>query len=202
MNYIIAKGLLIPFLGTALGSALVFFMKKELNSRIQKILSGFAAGVMVAASVWSLLIPSMEMSSDRGRLAFIPAEATSGFLKMFNAGLKYCFGDFTLGTDLGWRFCDELHVNESTGALFAEFDPSEKLNLVAKAGYEKCYTTVPFMRELYSTDRRFFGGLAAHYFPLRDNDALRLHAVVAYDNGFPGLSINVGALYNIAIRIY
>ena len=51
MNYIIAKGLLIPFLGTALGSALVFFMKKELDSRIQKILSGFAAGVMVAASV-------------------------------------------------------------------------------------------------------------------------------------------------------
>ena len=73
MNYIIAKGLLIPFLGTALGSALVFFMKKELDARIQKILSGFAAGVMVAASVWSLLIPSMEMSSDRGRLAFIPA---------------------------------------------------------------------------------------------------------------------------------
>ena len=73
MNYIIAKGLLIPFLGTALGSALVFFMKKELDSRIQKMLSGFAAGVMVAASVWSLLIPSMEMSSDRGKLAFIPA---------------------------------------------------------------------------------------------------------------------------------
>ena len=73
MTYIIAKGLLIPFLGTALGSALVFFMKKELDARIQKILSGFAAGVMVAASVWSLLIPSMEMSSDRGRLAFIPA---------------------------------------------------------------------------------------------------------------------------------
>ena len=64
---------MIPFLGTALGSALVFFMKKELDARIQKILSGFAAGVMVAASVWSLLIPSMEMSSDRGRLAFIPA---------------------------------------------------------------------------------------------------------------------------------
>ena len=73
MNWIIAKGLLIPFLGTALGSALVFFMKKELDTRIQKILSGFAAGVMIAASVWSLLIPSMEMSADKGRLAFIPA---------------------------------------------------------------------------------------------------------------------------------
>lgn len=73
MNYIIAKGLFIPFLGTVLGSALVFFMKKELDSRIQKVLSGFAAGVMVAASIWSLLIPSMEMSGNRGRLAFIPA---------------------------------------------------------------------------------------------------------------------------------
>lgn len=73
MTNIIAKGLLIPFLGTALGSALVFFMKKELDTRIQKILSGFAAGIMVAASIWSLLIPSMEMSEDRGKLAFIPA---------------------------------------------------------------------------------------------------------------------------------
>ena len=73
MNLIIAKGLIIPFLGTSLGAALVFFMKKDLDPKIQKILSGFAAGIMVAASVWSLLIPSMEMSSDRGRLAFIPA---------------------------------------------------------------------------------------------------------------------------------
>lgn len=73
MNLIIAKGLIIPFLGTSLGAALVFFMKKDLDPKIQKILSGFAAGIMVAASVWSLLIPSMEMSSYRGRLAFIPA---------------------------------------------------------------------------------------------------------------------------------
>ncbi len=73
MNLIIAKGLIIPFLGTSLGAALVFFMKKDLDPKIQKILSGFAAGIMVAASVWSLLIPSMEMSSDRGKLAFIPA---------------------------------------------------------------------------------------------------------------------------------
>jgi len=73
MTYIIAKGLLIPFLGTALGSVLVFFMRKELDVKIQKMLSGFAAGVMVAASVWSLLIPSMDMASDRGKLAFVPA---------------------------------------------------------------------------------------------------------------------------------
>lgn len=73
MNFLIARGLLIPFLGTSLGAALVFFMKKELNLRLQNMLSGFAAGVMVAASVWSLLIPSMEMVSDRGKLAFVPA---------------------------------------------------------------------------------------------------------------------------------
>ena len=77
MTYIIAKGLLIPFLGTALGSMLVFFMKKELDLRIQNMLSGFAAGVMVAASVWSLLIPSMDMVSDRGKFAFVPAAVVS-----------------------------------------------------------------------------------------------------------------------------
>ena len=73
MNWIIAKGLLIPFLGTSLGAALALFMKKEMDSRVQKALSGFAAGIMVAASVWSLLIPSMEMSKDMERLAFVPA---------------------------------------------------------------------------------------------------------------------------------
>lgn len=73
MNYIIAKGLLLPFLGTSLGSGLVFFMKKKINPVIQKLLSGFAAGVMIAASVWSLLLPSMESASGMGKLAFIPA---------------------------------------------------------------------------------------------------------------------------------
>jgi ZIP family zinc transporter len=73
MNFLIARGLLIPFLGTSLGAALVFFMKRELDLKLQNMLSGFAAGVMVAASVWSLLIPSMEMVSDRGKLAFVPA---------------------------------------------------------------------------------------------------------------------------------
>ncbi|MBE5890896.1 MAG: ZIP family metal transporter [Lachnospiraceae bacterium] len=69
----IAQGLLIPFLGTVLGSACVFFMRRELSTELTKILSGFAAGVMVAASVWSLLIPAMEQSSKMGRMAFVPA---------------------------------------------------------------------------------------------------------------------------------
>lgn len=68
-------GLMIPFLGTALGAACVFFMKKELSTKVQRALTGFAAGVMVAASIWSLLIPAMEQSSDKGRLAFLPAAA-------------------------------------------------------------------------------------------------------------------------------
>ncbi len=66
-------GILIPLVGTTLGAGCVFFVKQEIKPGIQKFLLGFASGVMVAASVWSLLIPSMEMSEGMGRLAFIPA---------------------------------------------------------------------------------------------------------------------------------
>lgn len=71
-------GLFIPFIGTTLGAACVFFQKGELKPLVQKVLLGFASGVMVAASVWSLLIPSMDMSEHMGKLAFIPAAV--GFL--------------------------------------------------------------------------------------------------------------------------
>jgi zinc transporter ZupT len=60
-------GLLIPLLGTMLGSAFVFFMRDEMSARLQKSLLGFASGVMVAASVWSLLIPAMDMGADSGK---------------------------------------------------------------------------------------------------------------------------------------
>ena len=70
-------GILIPFAGTTLGSTCVFFMKKTLHEGVQRALTGFAAGVMVAAPIWSLLIPAMEQSEGLGRLAFIPA--TVGF---------------------------------------------------------------------------------------------------------------------------
>ena len=66
-------GILIPFLGTSLGAGCVFFLKKALSDGIQRALTGFAAGVMVAASVWSLLIPAMDQSASLGRLAFFPA---------------------------------------------------------------------------------------------------------------------------------
>ncbi len=69
----LAIGILIPFFGTTLGSALVFLLKKEIKPIIQKILLGFAAGVMIAASVWSLLIPAIEMAESQGKIAWIPA---------------------------------------------------------------------------------------------------------------------------------
>ena len=66
-------GIMIPFLGTTLGAACVFFMKKSLGDLVQRSLAGFAAGVMVAASIWSLLIPAIEQSEDMGKLSFLPA---------------------------------------------------------------------------------------------------------------------------------
>lgn len=69
------KGIMIPFLGTAMGSACVLFMKKSLNPLVQRALTGFAAGVMVAASIWSLILPAMEQSENLGRWAFLPAVA-------------------------------------------------------------------------------------------------------------------------------
>ncbi len=71
-------GLIIPFIGTAAGSACVFFVRKELSRGVQRALTGFASGVMVAASIWSLLIPAMEQCTSMGRLAFVPAAV--GFL--------------------------------------------------------------------------------------------------------------------------
>lgn len=78
MALIVFQGIMVPFIGTSLGAAMVFFLKYQLSERIQKILTGFAAGVMVAASFWSLLQPALESSSEMGKLAFMPAAI--GFL--------------------------------------------------------------------------------------------------------------------------
>ena len=66
-------GILIPFIGTSLGSSLVFFMKKDMNEKFRKLIVGFAAGVMIAASVWSLIIPSVEMADNQGIISWVPA---------------------------------------------------------------------------------------------------------------------------------
>ena len=74
----LALGLLIPFAGTTLGSAMVFCMRREMNRKLEQMLLGFASGVMIAASVWSLLIPAIDMAAEQGRIAWVPA--TVGFL--------------------------------------------------------------------------------------------------------------------------
>lgn len=86
-------GILIPFIGTTLGSAFVFFMRKNLNEKFKKITIGFAGGVMIAASVWSLIMPSVEMAEKQGTITWIPA--TVGlvlgvtFLILINRFAKY-----------------------------------------------------------------------------------------------------------------
>lgn len=79
--------ILIPFLGTSLGSAVVLFSKGELNQKLQKFLLGFASGVMIAASIWSLLIPSIEMAESQNMVAWIPA--TVGFLLLLDSVIPH-----------------------------------------------------------------------------------------------------------------
>ena len=71
-------GIMIPFIGTSLGAGMVFFLKNQISENVQKLLTGFAAGVMVAASFWSLLQPALDSSEGMGKLSFIPAAV--GFL--------------------------------------------------------------------------------------------------------------------------
>lgn len=79
-------GIMIPFFGTFAGAACVLFMRNNLNKRIEKVLLGFASGVMVAASVWSLLLPAIDMSAGYGKFAFAPAAVG------FAAGIAFLYG--------------------------------------------------------------------------------------------------------------
>ena len=93
MTMTILTGLLIPFLGTALGAACVFLMHGQMREGVQRALTGFASGVMVAASVWSLILPAMEKSQAMGRLAFLPAAAGfwigTGFLLFLDRAVPH-----------------------------------------------------------------------------------------------------------------
>lgn len=100
MNGNVWIGILIPFVGTTLGAAMVFFMRKEMNETLQKALLGFASGVMIAASVWSLLLPAISMSEEHGKIAWIPA--ATGFL--LGMGFLLLLDTIT----------PHLHLNEDT----------------------------------------------------------------------------------------
>lgn len=75
MEFEVFRGIMIPFIGTSLGAACVLFMKRDLNINVRKALTGFAAGVMVAASIWSLIIPAIDQSESMGKFSFVPAAA-------------------------------------------------------------------------------------------------------------------------------
>ena len=75
----IFRGLIIPFIGTTAGAAMVFLLRDQLTEKVQKSLTGFAAGVMVAASFWSLLAPALEEAENMGKFAFVPAAVGSAW---------------------------------------------------------------------------------------------------------------------------
>ena len=92
-------GIFIPFLGTTAGAACVFFMKKSLGDLVQRSLAGFAAGVMVAASIWSLLIPAIEQSAAMGKLSFVPAFFGFWFGVLFLLALDHLIPHLHIGSE-------------------------------------------------------------------------------------------------------
>ncbi len=92
-------GILIPFIGTTLGAACVFFMRKNASKSVQRALTGFAAGVMVAASIWSLLIPAIKQSEKMGNLSFVPAVAGFWIGILFLLTLDHLIPHLHVGSD-------------------------------------------------------------------------------------------------------
>ena len=108
-------GLLIPLLGTMLGASFVFFMKRDMPERLQKVLLGFASGVMVAASVWSLLIPSIDMSHGEGAMQVVPAAV--GFL--LGMGFLLLIDELTPHLHVGSNKPEGLKARLSRTAMLA-----------------------------------------------------------------------------------
>ena len=115
MTTTIIIGLLIPLLGTVLGSAFVFFMKAEMSPRVQKSLLGFASGVMVAASVWSLLIPAMDMEAESGKWSVVPAAI--GFL--LGIGFLLLIDELTPHLHIGTEQPEGIRSHLSKTAMLA-----------------------------------------------------------------------------------
>ena len=143
----IILGIMIPFAGTTLGAACVYFMKKGIRQNVEKGLLGFASGVMVAASVWSLLIPAMEMCEPAGKLAFVPAAAG------FSIGIVFLWG-----LD---KLIPHLHMGSATPE-----GPKSNLKKTTMLVFavtlhnlpEGMAVSVPLRREGYSRGQSFFYG--------------------------------------------
>lgn len=98
MTIEVLRGICIPFLGTMLGAACVFFQKNNIHPLVQKVLTGFAAGVMVAASIWSLLIPAMDQAESMGKFAFVPAVIGFWLGVLFLLALDFVIPHMHLGS--------------------------------------------------------------------------------------------------------
>ena len=98
MTIEVLRGICIPFLGTMLGAACVFFQKNDMHPLVQKVLTGFAAGVMVAASIWSLLIPAMDQAESMGKFAFVPAVIGFWLGVLFLLALDFVIPHMHLGS--------------------------------------------------------------------------------------------------------
>ena len=100
----VIRGILIPFLGTTFGASCVLFMKKMMNKMVQRALTGFAAGIMVSASVWSLLIPSMDYAAEMGKFAFVPAVVGFWIGILFLLAMDHIIPHLHMETDKGKAF--------------------------------------------------------------------------------------------------
>ncbi len=112
MNTEVIFGILIPFIGTSLGAAMVFFLRRQISRGLQKVLAGFASGVMVAASFWSLLQPALEGSEGMGKLSFIPAAVGFligiGFLLLLDVAIPHIHMDNMEGPKSGLKRTTKL----------------------------------------------------------------------------------------------
>ena len=108
MNTYITIGIMIPFLGTTFGAACVLFMKNKLHIQVQRALTGFAAGVMVAASIWSLIIPAIDQSAHMGKLSFLPSVIGFWLGILFLLGLDHLIPHLHLNSnEIGRASCRE-----------------------------------------------------------------------------------------------
>ena len=171
-------GILIPFLGTSLGAACVFFMRRALGDLVQRSLAGFAAGVMVAASVWSLLIPAIEQSEKLGRFAFFPAFAGFWFGVLFLLALDHLIPHLHVGSEeaegpksrLGRTTMMVLAEGMSVGVMYAGFLAGSaqitaasalalSLGIAIQNFPEGAIISMPLRAEGESKGRAFAGGV-------------------------------------------
>lgn len=148
MYYKIFQGIMIPFIGTSVGAAMVFLLKKRISEMLQRILTGFAAGVMVAASFWSLLEPALEDSKDMGRLAFIPAAVGfmigMGFLLLLDVAVPHMHTDNSVeGPQSGLKKTTKLIL-----AVTLHNIPEGMAVGVVFAGWMSGHTSVSYMGAL------------------------------------------------------